>query len=91
MPRSKGRVGRPWRRARALVLATSSACHLCGHEVDKTLPPGDPLSAVVDHLLPLSKGGDPLALENLRLAHRRCNGRKHNRTDAAPIRTSRAW
>lgn len=91
MPRSKGRTGRPWRRIRAQVLAESALCWLCGHPLNKTLPRDHPLAAVVDHVIPLSKGGDPLDRANLRAAHRRCNATKGARIAGPPRRTSRAW
>ncbi|WP_433445665.1 HNH endonuclease [Nonomuraea sp. CA-141351] len=91
MARSKGRSGRPWRRVRAQVLAASRICWLCGHDGADT----------VDHVIPLSLGGDPLDLANLRAAHgvrgcptcgRKCNSARGNRmtTGPAPLQ-SRAW
>jgi hypothetical protein len=47
-------------------------CHLCGLLVPPTARKPHPLSAEVDHILPIARGGthDP---ENLALAHRNCN------------------
>jgi 5-methylcytosine-specific restriction endonuclease McrA len=36
----------------------------------------------LDHVTPLSKGGDPLARENARLAHKRCNTIRSNKARA---------
>lgn len=35
-----------------------------------------PLSATVDHIIPVSKGGHPSDLQNLQLAHFSCNRQK---------------
>ncbi|MEU8055701.1 HNH endonuclease [Microbispora bryophytorum] len=91
MPRSKGRAGRPWRRIRAQVLAESSVCWLCGKWIDQTLPPQHPMSATVDHVIPISRGGPELDPSLLRPAHRSCNSRKGNRPEAKPSRNSRQW
>lgn len=53
-------------------------CHLCRRKVkSETLWP-DPLSASLDHLVPLSEGGAH-SRENVALAHLQCNVRKGNR------------
>lgn len=79
-PRGPGRAGHQWRKARARVLRNYDACWLCGEIVDKAAPYRDPQtglvngnSASVDHVQPLTMGGDPLDPANLRLAHNRCN------------------
>lgn len=72
---------------RKIVIATQSICGICGKPVDKSLKYPDPMSPTVDHIIPLSRGGDPSALDNLQLAHRCCNRAKSDRMDApAPIR-----
>jgi hypothetical protein len=50
-------------------------CHLCGLPVPATARKPHPLSAEVDHILPIARGGthDP---ENLALAHKNCNNVK---------------
>jgi len=50
-------------------------CHLCGEKVEDSLRWPNPLSASLDHVVPLSRGGahDPA---NVRLAHLGCNVRK---------------
>ncbi len=52
-------------------------CWLCGHRVDPFAPSGSPSSPTVDHVVPRSRGGSNDDT-NLRLAHRRCNGRRGN-------------
>ncbi|HEY9391265.1 MAG TPA: HNH endonuclease signature motif containing protein [Mycobacteriales bacterium] len=79
--RGRGRVGRPWRRVRAEVLAQSDVCALCG------LPGAD----TVDHKIPLILGGDPLDRDNLQPAHHSCNSRKGKRLTAPRRTTSRRW
>jgi hypothetical protein len=48
-------------------------CGICGKPVDMKLKHPDPGFPTLDHVLPLSAGGDPLDASNLRLAHLRCN------------------
>lgn len=64
---------------RKIIIATQSVCAICGKPVDKSLKYPDPMSATVDHIIPLSKNGDPTALENLQLAHRYCNRMKSDK------------
>ena len=53
-------------------------CSLCGEDVlfNRSWP--HPLSPSVDHVIPLSRGGENVP-ENCQLAHLSCNVRKHNR------------
>lgn len=50
-------------------------CHLCGRKVDRMLPGIDRLGPTLDHLVPLSEGGEH-SYANVRLAHRSCNSGK---------------
>ena len=59
-----------------IILSTQSICGICGKPVDKTLRYPDPMSPTVDHIIPVSKHGDPISLDNLQLAHRYCNRMK---------------
>ena len=61
---------------RMIILRTQEVCGICGTPVDKTLRSPHPLSPTVDHIIPVSKGGHPSALDNLQLAHRICNRAK---------------
>lgn len=47
-------------------------CHLCGKRVDMRLSGMDPDGPTIDHLVPLSDGGDDTP-RNVALAHRQCN------------------
>jgi hypothetical protein len=67
-------------RSVALVEITArdkNRCHLCRKRVSSK-PWPHPLSASLDHVVPLSQGGDHTP-ENVRLAHLRCNVSKGNR------------
>ncbi len=76
----RGRWGRPWRRARAEVLARSTVCWICGHDGSDS----------VDHVTPLAIGGDPLDPDNLAPAHHRpcpvCGKRCNTARGARPGR-----
>lgn len=68
-------TGRPVRLAE-IRERDGNRCHLCGDRVSAKVWP-HPLSASLDHVIPLSRGGihDP---DNVRLAHLRCNVEKGN-------------
>lgn len=58
-------------------------CGLCGEDVPRDAQHPDPMSASVDHVVPLSRGGAH-SIENVQCAHLRCNVRKGaNMTNAA--------
>ena len=61
------------RKIRARLLAGGRRCAICGLPVDPGVPTPDPLSAEVDEIVPVSRGGDPLDPDNCQLAHRCCN------------------
>ena len=48
-------------------------CHICGAPIDYTLTWKDPGALSVDHLIPVSDIRSFHGLDNLKLAHRRCN------------------
>jgi 5-methylcytosine-specific restriction endonuclease McrA len=80
-------------RDRARIRATKAGCWICGQAVDYTLPHTDPMSFVVDHVIPLAKGGQD-ALANKKAAHRRqsreCNSKKRARIIAPIVKRSGA-
>ena len=61
------------------ILKTQNVCGICGKPVDMKLKYPHPLSAVIDHVVPVSKGGHPSAIENLQLAHWSCNREKSDK------------
>lgn len=65
-------------RHRAAIARTKPPCALCGTEIDYKLPHIDPMSFVVDHIAPLSRGGAD-TLDNKQAAHRVCNRAKSDR------------
>ncbi len=44
-----------------------------------------PMSPVIDELIPRSKGGSPTNRANCRLAHWRCNRKRSNKVEPAPM------
>ncbi|MFE7354381.1 HNH endonuclease [Streptomyces sp. NPDC057543] len=85
------RNGRPYRRLVDWPRAQHLPCWLCGHNIDGTLNAKHSMSFTLDHLVPLSKGGDLLDPANARPAHRRCNSKRGNRTSIKQPRASRRW
>ncbi|WP_328620714.1 HNH endonuclease [Streptomyces sp. NBC_00354] len=79
-----------YRKQRARLLAESDVCHICGHAG----------ADVIDHLTPVSRGGDPLDPDNQAPAHgvkrcptcgRNCNGERSNKPLTSGLKTSRDW
>lgn len=78
------------RKIRARWRAIGAPCALCGRAIDyglgmvvdpwtgKRRP--HPMSFVVDEIVPVSKGGDPLDFTNTQPAHWICNARRGDRT-----------
>lgn len=71
-----------WEHNRKIILTSQSICGICGKPVDKSLKAPDPMSATVDHIIPISANGHPTDLDNLQLAHRYCNLMKSNKIGA---------
>ena len=61
------------------IFATQTICGICGKPVDFSLKYPDPLSATIDHIIPIAKGGHPSDIGNLQLAHRWCNRQKSDK------------
>ncbi|EPV88244.1 TPA: HNH endonuclease [Streptococcus agalactiae] len=61
------------------LLKTTALCGICGKPVDKSLRYPHPLSPAIDHIIPVSKGGHPSAMENLQLTHWQCNRQKSDK------------
>ena len=72
-PESDGIFQTPYHKNRRRVIAENDICAICGKPVDKRLRFPDPMSATVDHIIPIANGGHPSDIENLQLAHLICN------------------
>jgi 5-methylcytosine-specific restriction endonuclease McrA len=70
-----------YRKNRAIVLANNNVCSLCGRPIDMELKAPNPMSASVDHVIAVAKGGTD-DIENLRPAHLDCNRKKYNKAHA---------
>ena len=70
------------RRRRAVFERDGWTCGICGRDVDPTLSHPHPMSASVDHILPLSLGGTD-DRDNLQCSHLLCNITKGNRVEIA--------
>ena len=80
----KGAHRANYERNRKRILATQNTCGICGHPVDFSLKAPHPMSATVDHIVPVNppagmKGGHPSDISNLQLAHWTCNRQKSNK------------
>lgn len=64
---------------RKIILKTQNTCGICGKPVDVRIKAPDPLSPVVDHIIPINKGGHPSSMDNLQLAHWTCNRQKSDK------------
>lgn len=56
-------------------------CRLCGGPIDPEVAWPDPMSASVDHIVPLSAGGAH-TMANVQSAHLGCNSRKRDRVES---------
>lgn len=79
-PESDGKFKRPYQKNRRAIIAAGDVCAICGRPIDKALKFPDPMSASVDHIIPISKGGHPSAPDNLQLVHLICNQMKSAKT-----------
>ena len=66
-------------RNKKIIYATQTVCGICGKPVDFGMKYPHPLSPCIDHIIPVSKGGHPSDMENLQLAHWKCNREKSDR------------
>lgn len=72
---------------RARIRRSKPACHICGQPIDYTLEWPDPRSFVVDHIVPIAKGGRH-DLSNAAAAHADCNSKKRARLIAPIVKRS---
>lgn len=71
-------------RHRNVIARGKPPCALCGQPIDYTLPHLDPMAYVVDHKIPLHRGG-PDTLDNKQAAHRSCNRTKGADVDGGRV------
>lgn len=62
-----------------ILLRTQNVCGICGKPINVNLNPPDPMAPVVDHIIPIAKGGHPSDINNLQLAHWTCNRQKSDK------------
>jgi 5-methylcytosine-specific restriction endonuclease McrA len=74
-------------RLRRRIARDRPNCHLCGEAIDYDLPHLDPGAFVIDHVIPLTKGGTD-TIDNVKAAHRSCNSTKRARIIAPIVRRS---
>lgn len=74
-------------RMRARHRKIGASCYLCGSSIDYSLKWPDPKSFVVDHIVPIAKGGAH-AFENTAACHADCNSKKRARLISPIIRRS---
>lgn len=67
---------------REIFIRDNWMCHLCEEPIDQTISYPDPMSASLDHVVPLVRGGAH-SRENCRASHLVCNLRKSARTAVA--------
>ena len=61
------------------IFKTQNVCGICGKPVDMKLKHPHPMSPVIDHIIPINKGGHPSDIKNLQLAHWTCNRQKSDK------------
>ena len=61
------------------ILKTQNICGICGQPVDTKLKYPHPMAPVIDHIIPINKGGHPSDITNLQLAHWTCNREKSDK------------
>lgn len=71
-----------------IIFKTQNTCGICGKPVDFSLKYPDPMSATIDHIIPVNgKGGiqgHPSDISNLQLAHFTCNRQKSDKLFISP-------
>lgn len=88
-PDKDGSHQQAYRRNKEKIFATQTVCGICGLPVDFELKYPHPMSACIDHIIPIAKGGHPSDRENLQLAHWCCNRQKSDKLFAAPTEAQR--
>ena len=79
-PDMDGSFRQTYEHNRKTVLAQAEVCAICGMPINKRLKFPDPMSATVDHIIPIARGGHPSDPQNLQAAHLICNQLKGAKT-----------
>lgn len=83
-------------RLRRQIARGKPDCHICGDPIDYGLPHLDPGAYVIDHVIPLAKGGAN-DIDNVAAAHNSCNRAKSDslpgdlEPTARTFITTRTW
>ena len=77
-----------WQLLRRVMIPAASLWALCGRPLIHDAPPRSKWTPTLDHIVPLSRGGDPYDTANLRVVHYGCNASRGNGTRRV---TSRDW
>ena len=83
-PDREGSARRQFESNKKKIMATQDVCGICGRPVDKTVRFPNPWAPVIDHIIPVTKGGHPSDLDNLQLAHNICNRNKSDKVYQDP-------
>lgn len=78
-PDKDGWAKAAYEKAKKIIYGSQSVCAICGRPVNFDLKFPNPWSATLDHIIPISKGGSVVDIENLQLAHLQCNRMKASR------------
>jgi 5-methylcytosine-specific restriction endonuclease McrA len=82
-PDKKGAHRANYERNKKRILATQNICGICGKPVDMSLKYPHPMSATIDHIIPVNGPGGlrghPSDLSNLQLSHLTCNRQKSDK------------
>ena len=81
--RARGRGGRV--SSHAVYTRDQWTCGLCHQPIRRTLPYTHPMSASLDHIVPLALGGTH-DMVNVQAAHRSCNGKKKTEKCGSQLR-----
>ena len=88
-PDQNGKHEAEFRRNKKRIFMTQSICGICGQPVDMKLRYPHPLSPSIDHIIPIDRGGHPSDINNLQLAHWKCNREKANKLVFPKIEASK--
>lgn len=79
-----------YERNKKKIYASQTVCGICGKPVDFSLDYPHPLSACIDHIIPVAKNGHPSDIENMQLAHWACNRQKSDKIFAKQSQVNNA-